>query len=426
MFHRLLFIDLCFLSLIVAPAFSNEDFAERTQKMFGENWGKEEGLELGENPALADYLRYGVQHNKGIVHIYHHWTIGVQAARVEKYLEDPELSVSQNSEERDYELMQKVPWFGKRGAKRDFALRESEEKWFETVSKKLALERDIKKSYFDYAFLKKQLDIAEDTLKLLKQMEPVAQRKIQGGENQNDLLRLQVEIGKMENEALSLQKGRQSMSAHLNAFLSRDFDSLLPWPMDFRVSECVLDVSHLKQLIRERNPELLTIHQHIAKARDQMRLADLERWPDFEFGVMRMQMRDPMNEDDTQFKVGVTLPIWAVKNEARRMQGEFSLKANQLEIADMENMLFADLETLLYQVDDASRQIGLYEKTLIPRAEQAVQIVEAAYRSGNATLLEVIDSQRTLLDFGKSLWEARKNHEQSLADLEFLCGGDVR
>jgi outer membrane protein TolC len=88
-------------------------------------------------------------------------------------------------------------------------------------------------------------------------------------------------------------------------------------------------------------------------------------------------------------------------------------------------VLHAQLELRAYQLDDAARQISLYQDSLIPRAQQAMELTQVEYESDNATLLDVIDSERELLSFEKSYWRAVSDYGKRLAELEALCGGDL-
>ena len=87
--------------------------------------------------------------------------------------------------------------------------------------------------------------------------------------------------------------------------------------------------------------------------------------------------------------------------------------------------LHAQLELQIYRLDDAARQIALYQDSLIPRAQQAMEITQVEYESDNAALLDVIDSERELLSFEKSYWRAVSDYGKRLAELEALCGGDL-
>ena len=88
--------------------------------------------------------------------------------------------------------------------------------------------------------------------------------------------------------------------------------------------------------------------------------------------------------------------------------------------------LRSEIEMEAYHLRDAARQIALYRDTLLPRARQALEVTEAAYRGGTMGLLDVIDSQRVLLQFEKSYWRACADYLQAEARLAALFGGELR
>jgi outer membrane protein TolC len=122
----------------------------------------------------------------------------------------------------------------------------------------------------------------------------------------------------------------------------------------------------------------------------------------------------------------MNLPIWRNKYAAAVRGAERQEAAARGELQDRERGLRSALEHAAYEVDDAARQIALYRDTLLPRARQAFEVTQTSYRGARATVLDVIDAERTLLAFEKSYWRAVSNYEQSLADLEILCGGEIR
>jgi len=76
----------------------------------------------------------------------------------------------------------------------------------------------------------------------------------------------------------------------------------------------------------------------------------------------------------------------------------------------------------LFRLRDAERKINLYRDTLVPKANQSLRAVQQAFRTGKASFLDVIDSQRVLLEFELSYERALADHAQRLAELEMLVG----
>jgi outer membrane protein, heavy metal efflux system len=74
---------------------------------------------------------------------------------------------------------------------------------------------------------------------------------------------------------------------------------------------------------------------------------------------------------------------------------------------------------------DAERQIGFFEKSILPLAEQAISLSRQSYSAGSSGYLDLIDTQRTLLDVRLTLAEARALREKTLAEIERLAGADL-
>ena len=73
----------------------------------------------------------------------------------------------------------------------------------------------------------------------------------------------------------------------------------------------------------------------------------------------------------------------------------------------------------------ASRE-ELYRTTLIPRARQSVEVARADFTAGRGDFLELIDAQRTLLEFELARERALRDGATHRADLQRLLGGAPR
>jgi outer membrane protein TolC len=93
--------------------------------------------------------------------------------------------------------------------------------------------------------------------------------------------------------------------------------------------------------------------------------------------------------------------------------------------AQRENALAARVQGVLFDYRDAERKIGLYGDTLIPKARQSLRATEAAFRSASASFLDLVDAQRSLLDFELSYERALADRAQRLAELEMLVGRSI-
>jgi outer membrane protein TolC len=447
-------ICLLLLAGLLASCASDLDrplVAERTRQLYrdSDRWTGSAALsrrevlpKLDEDSDLETYLRFGLLNNPGLRAAFDRWRATLERIPQVTSLPDPTFSYSHfveavqtrtGPQRNRFGLSQAFPWFGKLRLRGEVAAMAAESEWFRVEARRLGLLREIKRTYFEYGYLAKAVRISEDNLQLLRRQEPVAQRKVAVGGRQDDLVRLQVEIGKVENHLESLRKRRPALSARLSAALNRHGSDLLPWPTLVEPAIKQLVVAELDSRVRQDNPELAALRQEILRAEQQRSLADLERYPDFSVGLTYLETGGALNpatpgsgDDPIGLNLGFNLPIWggrysAASREALRMEESVG---NLLR--DRINTLGADLRLVYFNLDDGARQLALFRDTLLPRAQQAFTVTETAYRGGTATLLEVIDSQRILLAFENSYWRGVSNYEQSLADLEAICGGEIR
>lgn len=398
--------------------------------------------DLQRDADLETCIRYGLRSNPGLRATFERWRAAVERVPQVSTLPDPVFSFAHFVEEIQTRtgpqrnrlgLTQAFPWPGKLRLAGEAAVHEAEASWGKVAATRLSLIRRIKRAWFDYAFLARAIGIDEENLRLLKQLEPIVQRRIQGGAGQEDLLRLQVEIGKLENDLETLQKLGPTIRARLNAELSRPSQAQLQMPVLQEPKAAPVSTEDLAARLERKNPELESLRQEIQRAEKRVDLAGLQGWPDFSVGVDWFDTGDatgtgtPGSGDDPwALRLNMTLPIWRGKYAAARREAAHSREAAGRLLVDRHNSLRADLELRAYELDDAARQIALYRDTLLPRARQSFEVVRASYRAGNASILDVIDAERILLAFEKAYWRASSNWEKSRADLEALCGGEIR
>lgn len=402
----------------------------------------QQSSQLPEQPTLQDYIRIGLLRNPDLRGDYERWRAALEKIPQVTSLPDPmfsyghfieEIQTRTGPQENRFGLSQTFPWFGKLSLRGEVASRQAESLWWQVQGTRLRLVRNIKNAYYEYAYLAQAIRITDANLQLLKRLEPVAQRKVAAGASQEGLLRLQVEIGKVENGLETLRKLRPAISARLSAAIDRREREALPWPEELKPQVGELSVETLHQTMVARNPMLESLRQQILSAQSRKELADLDGWPDITLGADYLETGSAVmpgvrgsGNDPYGFRVMFNVPIWRDKYSAAARQAERQEASAMAKLRDRHNQLRSDLELAYYKLDDAARQIRLYRDTLLPRAQQSFEITEEAYRAGKSTLFDLIDTEQVLLAFQKSVWRAISNHEQSLAEIEVLCGGEIR
>ncbi|HAS82364.1 MAG TPA: hypothetical protein DCS43_06760 [Verrucomicrobia bacterium] len=74
---------------------------------------------------------------------------------------------------------------------------------------------------------------------------------------------------------------------------------------------------------------------------------------------------------------------------------------------------------------DAERRIGLLATSLVPKAEQALEVAREEFSAGKADFMTLIDAQRTLLEFRLMRERATADREIAMGDIG-CCVGKYR
>lgn len=119
-----------------------------------------------------------------------------------------------------------------------------------------------------------------------------------------------------------------------------------------------------------------------------------------------------------------SLPLWFSKNAAKIRETRSFEDSLSLMEENTINDLTSKHALLMFTIEDSARQCLLYRDTLISRAKQSLNLTETSYQTGKSSLLDVIDSWRTLLQFELEYRQTVIRHKQSLSELKLLEGSN--
>jgi len=408
--------------------------------------------QLTEDSTLSDYLHYAALNNPGLEAAFNRWKAALEKVPQARSLDDPkftyayyikEVETRAGPQRHKFELSQMFPWFGKLDARGDIALEAANTERQRYESEKLRLFFEVKDAYYEYYYLSRSVAITEEHKRLITYLESVARTNYSSGiTSYGDLIKAQVELGKFEDRVLTLRDLRSPLTAKLNETLNRPFNYTLPYPQSIPEEKATFTDDRLVTWLRESNPDLKAIDFTIAQEKAAIDLAKKNYFPDLTLGVEYINtnpaLEPPANpetgevprvkddgKDPVIAKFAINLPIWYNKYRAGEKEARLRHVAAISERRDRENSLLVDLKMELYNFRDAERKIDLYRDTLLPKTRQAFTVIQKAFTAGKTDFLDVVDAERTLLEFELSYERALTNRAQHLAKLEMLIGKEL-
>lgn len=394
---------------------------------------------------LKDYLRIGLKRNAGVQAAFYKWKASFDKMRQSFSLPDPVLSYTEYIEsvetrvgpqEYAWTIKQTLPMADKLWKKRDKEFQVSEAAYYEFEQKRLELAYRITNAYYDYAYLAKAIELTNENMKLLQNFEGVVQVKYATGIAKNqDLLKTQVELGKLENELLSLKDSQSLIVARLNALLNLPADTSLPWPQDSLEGINEQQYQEGKDLIeklKDNNLQLQVLLKNTESKKEAVGLAKRKYLPDLTVSVTHIETSEALNpattdngKDPTMLMFSINIPIWCNRLNAGIAESKAALKAAQQAHKDKEQELIARLARVHYQLRDAFRQSQLYDRALIPKAIQTLNATKSGYEAAKVDFLSLIDAQRVLLNFQLIYYRQNAYFLQRYAELQMLLGEQI-
>jgi outer membrane protein TolC len=363
---------------------------------------------------------------------FEEWKVALEQIPQAKALPDPQLNYQYWTKQSDLQMkqtfgiMQMFPWFGKIDARTEATIKEASAAQQNYQAARLALFKEVKYAFYEFAYLARATDIAIENLELFKHFEEVARTKHMIAEaGHPDVIRAQVEIAKMEDVLRGLNQLREPMVSRLRTALTLPAETNLPWPKveEFNVAE--LDYERLADILRQRNPELAALNFEAMAAKSKITLAEKNFYPDIGVGVMWENMDSRKGRDGVAMVFQINLPLWRDSYSAGQRQAQAMAMSIEQRKINTENVLLTKAAQAYYEYEDSVRKIRLYRDTLIPKGRELLQASEAAYRSGTIDFLSLIDAQRMLLDYYLSYQRALADNRQKLAELEMLAGTEL-
>lgn len=381
---------------------------------------------------LKDYLKYAEAHNAGLKSSYHQWQAALEQVPQAKALPDPQVSYGYWAKQSDLQMkqtvgvMQTFPWFGKIDARTQAATKETSAAQQKYQTARLALFKEIKEGFYEFAYLARAIDIAKENLELMRHFGEVAQTKHMTAEASHpDVIRAEVEIAKIEDVLRGLNQLREPTVSRLRTALTLPADTNLPWPKTEEFNAVDVDYERFTNTLRQKNPELASLNYEAMAAVSKITLAEKNFYPDIGVGVNWENMDNRGGRDGVQLVFSLNLPLWRDSYSAGERQAQAQKASIEQQKIETENVLLTKAAQSLYEYRDSIRKMRLYRDTLIPKGRELLRASEAAYRQGTIDFLSLIDAQRTLLDYHLSLQRAIADNQQKLAALEMLAGAEL-
>ena len=395
------------------------------------------------DPLLGEFIRTAIDSNPSIQTAYARYRAALQRVPQQTALPDPALTFGRflrSVETREgpqlstLTLSQRFPWFGKLDLKGKIAIKRAAAQFRLFRAREREVAAGVKRAFYDVAYLDRALEIVREEQSLLDHYENLAQARYASGKgHQQEVIRIQAEISRTMSRLELLRQQRQSAAARLNSLSDQPPEKPVPRLQLPAPAKVEIHLEELYELGARHRQELNGAMARIEATEQGVELAKKSFWPDVTLSAGTVNVGGlppqdllpaprPGGKNAYNLSVSINIPLRRHKYRAEVMEAAENLIAERSTYRDLRNRIQLSIRDLAVRIQTLWRQMDLFERVLIPQTREALRSAESGYRNGQLGALELLDSERSLLETQVLQARYEADYMQALAEMEQAVG----
>ncbi len=279
----------------------------------------------------------------------------------------------------------------------------------------------VRIAYYETLAAQLELEATQEVLRIAQSGVETAEKLKQAGVvGQPDVLRAQLE---REQGKIRVSMSRQRAQASWRMLgLAMGISELTPGPMLGALHEPVpeYDLDQIKAATLEVSAEVMAARASIQQAESQLTRAQAEVIPD-----VQVQIRPFYNSPDRRAELGVAinspLPILN-RNQGNILMARAAITQAHAALEQVKLQLGERMTLAFQRYQNARQQVDVYEKQILPAAQESLRLVMIAYGQGDPRndFTTVLEAQRTLAQAKLGLVQSRGDLQKAVGEIEGL------
>lgn len=326
-------------------------------------------------------------------------------------------------------LEQSVPWLSKLDLRSEAAAGNARGEKAELEAARLKLARDVADFWYELGYVAESQRINDELIELVQRIRRDAESGYAVGDGlQQDIFQAQVELSRLDDEAVRLENRRKTIEDRLHELTNRERHRSIDPPSDLPEPGFSFAAEALTENALAENPDLKEMQASISTAKAEQQLAKKDYRPDFNIRLTYGQRdEDRTGRDLPDFfsaAVVMDIPLWHKDKQSKELAAasEFQRSAEN-RYRDLKSRLPYRINALVSEISDNRRRYQLYTEELVPRAGQWARSALEAYEVGKVEFDTMIDARIRVLKYRRQASRLLYTIYQKRAELEAWTGG---
>jgi outer membrane protein TolC len=289
----------------------------------------------------------------------------------------------------------------------------------------------VTESYYGLVAAQRKNTDSQQSLQEAERFLEISQKLEAGGEAaRSDVVKARVQAEQRRREAqeaaLAVEKSRIALAVLIFA----DFQQAFQVVDDLEQLPALPPFDQAQTLAARNNPDVRAAELAVSQETFGVKAARGEMLPslsfDYFYGINAREytIYDPEHFRNlgSSFQIELNIPVWnwgATRSKVR--QAELRVRQAQSELSFAQKKVLADLKAFHREAEVAGTQVASLRRS-VDLAAESLRLTFLGYQAGEATALEVVDAQTTLIEARNALADGLLRYRLALANLQTIMG----
>jgi outer membrane protein, heavy metal efflux system len=283
--------------------------------------------------------------------------------------------------------------------------------------------RDVKAGFYRVLASERMVEVSTQLVAVAESSAATARKRVDAGATAfQEQLRAEVQLEQARTELMGFQRESAAARQILATLLGR------PDLKDAGLQGSLVETANpelLQELGVERlasHPSLSAAQANLARSQLAERRARLEPYPDVKVGMSGGRIGET---DQSIIQLGFSVPLPILDTgKGKEQEARANVNAAQAELQGVQQQLLREWANALRRYRTAADQVGNYRERILPKAGEALRLVQTGFEQGKFNFIDLVDTQRTTAEVRLAYQQKLLELNVAQAELEALQIGD--
>ena len=249
-----------------------------------------------------------------------------------------------------------------------------------------------------------QLELIDELIEIAQETLSIAETRFEAhAASEPDVIRPRVAVYQLHADRHRISNELSTAQTQLGILLNRGPISSQQLSGDIPLDPPSLNQRALLAAIDADHPAIIVADREIAAAQSEIDSLRAQRIPmlNITAGIGYSEEGD---QGIVELGIGAQIPLWD-QRQGDIMSARFSLMEQRQTRVNLRNQLASQLAQELGDYNAAKDQLQVMRDQIVPDSQRAFDQIHEAYRAGRVSFIDVLDSQRTLIQSRRLLAE---------------------